>query len=125
MPLVQQRALELARALLPTQRAVLVRALGPDVLALHVPYAPASAEEEQVAATLAHPTVGLLWPETMRPGRIYSPTPLGRLVLHAYLLERVAGEPLGAWAERPEGDHTAAHRAGRRSRGWGHARDRG
>jgi hypothetical protein len=94
LPLVQQRALELARALLPTQRAVLVRALTPYVLALHVAYAPAFAEEEQVAATLAHPMIGLSWPETMRPGRVYTPTPLGRLVLHAYLLERVAGEPL-------------------------------
>jgi hypothetical protein len=120
MPMVQLQALELARALLPTQRAVLVRAIGPDVLALHTPYTPASAEEDQVAATLAHPTVGLLWPETMRPGRIYSPTPLGRLVLHAYLLERVAGEPLGAWADRPEAVHGAGHKA----RGWGRAHRR-
>jgi len=119
LPLLQERALELARALLPTQRAVLVRAITPDVLALGSPYAPASAEEAHVAATLAHPMVGLLWPETAGYVRAYRPTPLGRLVLYAYLLERVAGESLGAWPAEPNG---RTDRKDRRARRWGRGR---
>ncbi len=119
MPILQDHALAAARVLLPIQRAVLVRALTPDVLAFGSPYAPTSAEEEHVAATLAHPSFGLLWPETAGYVRAYRPTPLGRLVLYAYLLERVAGEPLGAWPAEPN-DRT--DRKGRRARRWGRGR---
>jgi len=112
IPTLQHHALELARALLPTQRATLVRALAPDVLALGSPYTPASPEEEHVAATLAHPAFGLLLPGAAGHARAYRPTPLGRLVLQAYLLDRVAGEPLGAW---PAQERDPA--GGRRARG--------
>jgi len=119
---LKSRALTLTRALLPTQRAVLVRALAPDVLALGSPYTPASPEEEQVAATLAHPSFSLLWPEALGYLRAYRPTPLGRLVLYAYLLERVAGEPLGAWPAEPTDRRDRTDRNGRRARRWGRGR---
>ncbi len=121
-PLLQGRALTLTRALLPTQRAVLVRALAPDVLALGSPYTPTSPEEEQVAATLAHPSFGLLWPEALGYLRVYRPTPLGRLVLYAYLLERVAGEPLSAWPAEPTDRTDRTDRNDRRARRWGRGR---
>jgi hypothetical protein len=119
---LKSRALTLTRALLPTQRAVLVRALALDVLALGSPYAPTSAEEEQVAATLAHPSFSLLWPEALGYLRIYRPTLLGRLVLYAYLLERVAGETLSAWPAEPIERTGRTGRTDRRARRWGRGR---
>jgi hypothetical protein len=110
----RQRAVEVARVLQPTQRAVLVRALAPDLLGLSSSYMPTSAEEDHFAVTIAHPSLGLLWPEEVNRTHIYRPTPFGRLVLQAYLLERVAGEPLGAWpAVADERDYAK----GRRVRG--------
>jgi hypothetical protein len=100
----QRRAVEVARMLLPTQRAVLVRALTPELLGLGSPYVPASTEEDHVAASLTQPSLGLLWPQDVsHAGRtnIYRPTPFGRLVLQAFLLERVAGERIGAWPPEP------------------------
>jgi hypothetical protein len=81
------------QVLLPTQRAVLVKACTPTVLELTSPYVPASPEEAHVAATLATPAFGLLQPELAGYMCAYQPTSLGRMVLQWLLLDRVAGEP--------------------------------